>query len=512
MTSTEFDYVVVGGGTAGAVVASRLSEDANLEVALVEWGATDEHEPRALELRRWAELMGSEFDLDYTSVDQPRGNSRIRQARARILGGCTSHNTMIAFRPPVRDLDEWVAAGAEGWGADEFFPYYDRLATNIVPVAPEHRNPYLMDVIGAASTALDIPVHERWNDGPFADGAGFLELGYYPETGRRSSSSVDYLHPIAADRANLHMELETRVLRVVIRPDGDSRPRARAIVVERPGGGRSEITARREIVLCAGSIDTPRLLMLSGVGPADDLRAAGLEVVHDLPGVGRNLMDHPEGLVLWEATEPIPDIGASDWDAIIAVRLDPAAPAPDILCHVPLMTLADHSERLGFVTPEHSLSFTPNVAKPRSRGRVWIESPDPAVQPLIDYGYFTDPDGHDERTLLAGMRMARRVAATEPMARWIAREVFPGPDVQTDEELSELARAAHHTVYHVSGTCRMGAAGDPAAVVDPQLRVRGIAGLRVADASVFPVITTVNTVVTVLMLGERAAHLIRADG
>src|SRR3954462_4165750 len=139
--------------------------------------------------------------------------------------------------------------------------------------------------------------------------------------------------------------------------------------------------------------------MLSGVGPADDLRAAGLDVVHDLPGVGRNLMDHPEGLVLWEATEPVPDIGASDWDAIIAMRLDPAAPAPDILCHIPLMTLADHSERLGVLTPQHSPSFTPHLAQPGRRGRVWIESPDPAVQPLIDYGYFTDPEGHDERTL-----------------------------------------------------------------------------------------------------------------
>ena len=476
-------------------------------VALVEWGPTDEHEPRALELRRWAEMMESEYDLDYASVKQRRGNSHIRQARAKILGGCSSHNTMIAFRPPVRDLDEWVAAGAEGWGAEQFFPYYDRLATNIVPVAPEHRNPYLNDVIAAASAALDIPVRERWNDGPFADGTGFLELGYYPETGIRSSSSVDYLHPIT-DRPNLHIELETRVLRVVI----DSEKQARAIEVERADGSRGEIAARREIVLCAGSIDTPRLLMLSGVGPADDLRAAGVEVTHDLPGVGRNLMDHPEGLVLWEAAEPIPDVGASDWDAIISLRLDPSAPAPDILCHIPLMTLADNSERLGFVTPEHSLSLTPNVAKPRSRGRVWIDSPDPAAQPLIDYGYFTDPEGRDERTLIAGMRMARRVAATEPMAGWITREVFPGPEVQSDEDLSELARAAHHTVYHVSGTCKIGAASDAAAVVDPQLRVRGIGGLRVADASVFPVITTVNTVVTVLMVGERAADLIRTEG
>ena len=396
------------------------------------------------------------------------------------------------------------------WGAEEFLPYYDRLATHIVPVAPEHRNPYLADVISAASKALGIPVRDHWNDGAFADGTGFLELGYYPETGVRSSSSVDYLHRIAADRANLNIHLETRVLRIVIDADGDAGPRARAIEVERADGSRAEIVARREIVLSAGAIDTPRLLLLSGVGPVDELRAAGVGVVHDLPGVGRNLMDHPEGLVLWEATEPIPDIGASDWDAIISLRVDASAPAPDILCHIPLMTMADHSERLGFVTPEHSLSLTPNVAKPRSRGRVWITSPDPTRQPLIDYGYFTDPDHHDERTLLAGMRMARRVAATQPMSRWIAREVFPGPDVQTDEDLSELARAAHHTVYHVSGTCRIGAAEDRAAVVDPQLRVHGIRGLRVADASVFPVITTVNTVVTVLMVGERAADLIRS--
>jgi choline dehydrogenase-like flavoprotein len=514
----QYDYVVVGGGTAGAVVAARLSEDPDVTVALIEWGPSDEHEPRALMLKRWAEMMESEFDLDYRSVEQPRGNSHIRQARARILGGCSAHNTMIAFRPPVRDLEEWVALGADGWGPDEFLPYFERLATNIRPVAPRHRNPYLQDVIDAASTALSIPIRQRWNAEGFTDGTGFLELGYYPETGARSSSSVDYLHPIAAGRDNLSVTLESRALRLRFNDGGDGsegRPgaahRARAVEVERTDGSRTEITARREIVLCCGAIDTPRLLLLSGVGPAQELRDAGVEVVHDLPGVGRNLMDHPEGLVLWEATRPIPDVAASDWDAIISLRIDPAHPAPDILCHIPLMTLADNSERLGFVTPQHSISLTPNVAKPRSRGRVWIESPDPERPPLIDYGYFTDPDGHDEAMLLAGMRMARRVAAQEPMARWVAQEVFPGPEVQSDTDLSELARAAHHTVYHVCGTCRMGAADDPAAVVDPQLRVRGIAGLRIADASIFPVITSVNTVVTVLMVGERAADLIRSD-
>jgi choline dehydrogenase len=418
---------------------------------------------------------------------------------------------MIAFRPPARDLDEWVWLGADGWGADDFLPYYDRLATHIVPVAAEHRNPYLADVITAAATALRIPVRERWNDEPFADGTGFLELGYYPQTGVRSSSSVDYLHPVAQDRPNLHIHLETRVLRVLIDDDGDLGRRARAVEVERPDGSRALIAARREIVLSAGAIDTPRLLLLSGVGPPEDLRAAGVPIVQDLPGVGRNLMDHPEGLVLWEATEPLPDVGASDWDAIISLRLDRSKAAPDILCHIPLMTFAEHSERLGFVTPEHSISMTPNVAQPRSRGRVWIGSPDPNRQPLIDYGYFTDPDGYDERVLLAGMRMARAVAATEPMSRWTGREVFPGVEVQTDDDLSELARAAHHTVYHVCGTCRIGATGDRGSVLDPQLRVRGVRGLRVADASVFPAITTVNTVVTVLMVAERASDLIRSN-
>jgi choline dehydrogenase-like flavoprotein len=499
----EYDYVVVGAGTAGAVVASRLSEERTVTVGLVEWGPSDQDEPRALILRRWAEMIESEYDLDYGSVQQRRGNSHIRQARARILGGCSSHNTMVAFAPLAHDLEEWTALGAGGWGPDEFLPYYDRLATNIVHVASEHRNPYLKDVIEAASRALAIPIRERWNASQFADGTGFLELGYYPDTGVRSSSSVDYLHPIA-NRPNLNVTLEARALRIMF---GAGR-RARALEIGRPDGSRARVAARREIVLCCGAIDTPRLLMLSGVGPARVLDEAGIPVLHDLPGVGRNLMDHPEGLVLWEASRPIPNIGASDWDAIFSMRLKPHTPVPDILCHIPLMTVAANSERLGFVTPEHSITLTPNVAKPRSRGRVWIDSPDPDRPPVIDYGYFTDPDGHDEAVLLAGMRMARRVAATQPMARWVRREVFPGPTIRSEAELSELARAAHHTVYHVCGTCRMGAADDPTAVVDPQLRVRGIAGLRIADASVFPTITTVNTMVTVLMLGERAADLI----
>jgi len=505
VTERVYDHVIVGGGTAGAVLAARLSEDPGTTVALVEWGPSDREEPRALQIRRWFEMLEGEYDLDYRSVAQERGNSHIRQSRARILGGCSAHNTMIAFRPPAADFTDWVQRGAAGWDADTMVGYWDRLQTHIVPVAPEHRNPYLADVVRAACTALDIPVRERWSRAPFADGAGFLEIGYDPATGIRSSSSVAYLHPIMDARDNLDLVLETRALRVLV----DERRRATGVAVRRPDGSAGVLAAAREVILCCGAIDTPRLLLLSGIGPAHDLRELGLEVVADVPGVGESLSDHPEGLVVWEAAAPVPPVGATDWDIAIMLRTDPSSQVPDLLAHVPLMTYAVHAERLGWTIPEHAISMTPNVTRPRSRGRLWLRSPDPDAAPAIDYRSFTDPEAHDERMLLAGLRMARRVAATDPMRRWIAREVFPGPDVRSDEELSTLARATHHTVYHVSCTCRMGAAEDPLAVLDPELRVRGVRGLRVADASAFPSLTTVNPVVAVLMLAERAADLIR---
>ena len=265
------------------------------------------------------------------------------------------------------------------------------------------------------------------------------------------------------------------------------------------------------MIVCCGAIDTPRLLMLSGVGPAGDLRRLGIEVMADSPGVGGNLCDHPEGLIVWEAARPLPPQGASDWDMTIMYRTDPASEVPDVLAHVPLMTFAMHSERLGYPTPRWSITMTPNVTRPGSRGRVSLASADPDDPPLIDYRWFTDDEGHDERTLLAGLRMARRVAAHAPMAGWVAREVFPGPGVESDAELSALARATCHTVYHVSCTARIGAPDDPAAVLDPQLRVRGVDRLRVIDASAFPALTTVNPMVAVLMLAERGAELVRGD-
>ena len=512
--SRTYDVLVVGGGTAGAVIAARLSEDPRRSVGLVEWGPDDRSEPRALQIRRWFEMLEGQYDLDYRSVPQPRGNSHIRQARARILGGCSSHNTMIALRPPDADFDDWAARGAANWDAASMRPLFDRLQTRIEPVAPAHRNPYLADVIDSASAALGIPVRDDWNargdgvggptGGGHPDGVGWLPIGYTPQTGVRSSSSVAYLHPVMDERPNLQVITNARALRVTV-SDGA----ATGVLVRRDDRTLEELGARAEVVVCCGAIDTPRLLLLSGIGPAEQLRAHGLKIVAEVPGVGENLSDHPEGLLVWEAARPIPPVSATDWDVTIMARLlDPNAAVPDVLSHVPLMTYAVHAEMFGLTLPEHSLSLTPNVTRPRSRGRVWLQSADPDAPPLIDYRAFTDPEGYDERALLAGMRMARRVAARAPMSDWVGRELFPGADVEDDEQLSELMRATHHTVYHVSCTCRMGAADDPLAVLDPALRVRGVRRLSVADASAFPSLTTVNPVVAVLMLAERAAELI----
>jgi choline dehydrogenase-like flavoprotein len=495
----EFDYIVVGGGTAGCIVAARLSEDPDVSVCLIEAGPSDEHEERAGSIRRWAEMLEGEYDRDYRSVPQERGNSGIRQARLRILGGCSTANTMISWRPLRGDLDEWAALGVEGWDYDTVSASYDRIAGPIGPVAATDRNPYVADAVAAAASALGLARRESWNDVEFADGAGFFEIGYDPATNMRSSTSRAYLHGV--DRANLTLLLESTVERIVLEA-------GRAIGVQVDG---RVIGARREVIVCCGAIDSPTLLMRSGIGPAPVLTAAGVDVIVDLPGVGENLQDHAEGLIVWEATGERSDVCATGWDAGYVLRVDDDSTVPDISTHIPLHSWTVHAETYGAVIPENNVSFAPNVAKPRSRGRVWITSAHPQVPPAIDYRAFTDPHGRDERMLVEGVRRARRVAAAEPFASHLVREVFPGEHLQTDEELSAVLRATHQTVYHVSCTCRMGGSADPFAVLDSELRVRGVAGVRVVDASVFPTISALNPVGTVMAVAERAVELIRAS-
>jgi choline dehydrogenase-like flavoprotein len=500
---------VVGGGTAGSLLAARLSEDPAVSVILLEAGPSDEHEDRARTLRRWDQMVESEFDLDYRSVPQERGNSEIRQTRSRILGGCSTTNTMIAWTPLASDLEQWAQLGATGWGPEDLLPYRERLLTPIQPVAAADRNPYVHDVVLSAAAALDLPLKEDgWDDGALntdARGAGFFDVGYTPDSNLRSSTSIHYLHPALHARENLSVVTEALVSRVLFATAGPGAT-PRATGVELTSG--EVITADREVLLCAGAIDSPALLQRSGVGPRAVLETAGVDVVVDSPGVGENLQDHAEGLVVWEAVRPVPSTCASGWDAGAMLTLGDTPGAPDVLMHFPVEAWAVHPENHGYSFPDAIVSIAPNVAKPSSRGRVWITSPDPSVAPSIDYRYFTDQEGHDEAMLLAGVRAARKIAAAEPMASWVGRELFPGPSVVTDQELSEVQRANHQTVYHVSCTCKMGADGDPMAVLDPQLRVRGVEGLRVVDASAMPTLTATNPVVTIMMLAERAADLI----
>jgi choline oxidase len=278
--------------------------------------------------------------------------------------------------------------------------------------------------------------------------------------------------------------------------------RAVAVVTD-----RGTVRADHEIILSAGAIDTPKLLMLSGIGPADHLVEHGIAVLADLPGVGANLQDHIETPVTWEGTraagESINGLDLGVYASVGGGSFNLQA----TIGHFSYWLWAPPFDELP--RPEPAFTFAPNVARPASRGTVRLASANPADKPVVDPAYFTDPENRDERVLVEGIRLARRFAATTALKDWVVREVSPGPDLQTDEELGRYARTYSNTVYHPSCTAKMGAADDPTAVVDPQLRVRGIEGLRIADASIFPEIVRVNPNMTIVMVGSKAADLIR---
>lgn len=504
-----YDYVIVGGGTAGAILAARLSEDPEVTVALLEWGPSDQDEERALLLQRYPEMLDSEYDLNYPIAPQQRGNSALTLHRGRILGGTSAINNMGALPPLPADLEEWARLGVDGWDLESFAPYRERLAITTSRPRPEDRNACIDAVLAAATTALGVPSIDAWPIEPISGGAGYLDLGYDPTSGLRSSSSVAYLRR-ATGRDNLHLVLESRALGIEL--DG---ARAASVRARRADGSELHLSARREVVVSCGAIDTPRLLLLSGIGPKAEIESVGITPRVDLPGVGENLVDHVEGLVVFELNRS-PDEG---WPSVLdaaafVAPVDHGSAAPQVMAHIFRYSPDDSygsGTTYGYEPPEHSLSITPNVTRPRSRGTVKLQASDPDSAPLIDFRYFSDAEGHDERIALAGVRMARAIGATEPFADWVERELFPGPELRDDAELSERVRAAHGSVCHAAGTCRMGSPDDPLAVLDSRLRVRDVEGLRVVDASAFPTLTTFNPMVTVMMLAERAAAMIEAD-
>ncbi|KZF04098.1 GMC family oxidoreductase [Rhodococcus sp. EPR-147] len=513
MTDTQFDYVVAGGGTAGCVLAARLSEDPSVSVCLVEAGPTDVGDKAILELAEWMHLLDSGYDWDYPVEPQERGNSFMRHARARVLGGCSSHNSCIAFHPPAETLDDWAAAGATGWGASDVLPLVARVESNDTgrgqdgPVRIRDVPPN--DPCGAAvlesAAGIGLPTVAFNRGTPVLNGAGWFQINA-GEDGLRMSTSHAYLHPIIGTRPNLEVRTDCWISEILI----DESLTATGVRYQRPDlTGYDTVSARREVIVTAGAIDTPKLLMLSGIGPAAQLQEMGITVRVDSPGVGENLDDHVEGLVFWEASKPMVTTSSQWWEIGVFAQTDDSLNYPDIMMHYGSVPFDMNTLRWGYPTPDNGFCLTPNVTQGRSRGTVRLRSRDFRDRAKVDPRYFTDSDGHDDAVMLAGLKLARRIAADGPLAGWIERELAPGPDAVTDDDLLDYVHKTHNTVYHPAGTARMGSVDDTMAVLDPELRVKGIAHLRVVDASAMPKLPYVNPNITVMTMAEKCADLIR---
>ncbi|KAJ6013277.1 hypothetical protein N7540_007868 [Penicillium herquei] len=518
-----YDYIVVGGGTAGCVIAARLAQYLpNKRVLVIEGGPSDFSDDRVLNLKEWLNLLGGELDYDYPTTEQPNGNSHIRHSRAKVLGGCSSHNTLISFRPFEYDCRNWVAQGCHGWDFETFTRLIDGLRNTFQPVHGRHRNQLCKDWIQACSSAMNIPIIPNFNadirkNGELTEGVGFFNVSYNPDDGRRSSASVAYIHPILRGeekRPNLTILTNAWVSKVNV--EGDS---VTGVNVTLQSGAKHTLRARKETVLCAGAVDTPRLMLLSGLGPKEQLSALGIPVVKDIPGVGENLIDHPESIIMWELNAPV-DHTMTTMDSDAGIFLRREAPdaagfdgrAADVMMHCYQIPFTLNTTRLGYDEPVHAFCMTPNIPRPRSRGRLYLTSADPSVKPALDFRYFTDPEGYDAATIVEGFKAARKIAQESPFKQWIKREVAPGLDVQSDEALSEYGRRVAHTVYHPAGTTKMGdPVRDPLAVVDSKLKIRGLKGVRIADAGVFPDMPSINPMLTVLAIGERAAEMIAEE-
>jgi choline dehydrogenase len=521
-----YDFIIVGGGSAGSVLAGRLSEDPSARVLLLEAGGTDRHPFYHLPAG-FAKMTKGIGSWGWSTTPQRHMNGMtIRFTQARVIGGGSAINAQIYTRGNALDYDEWRQMGCDGWSFEDVLPYFRKAEDNDTwnnrwhgkggplgvsrPAAPLP----ICEAYFRAAAELGIPRNDDMT-GETQDGVGYYQLTQ--RNARRSSAAMAYLAPNRG-RANLTVRTDAQVRRLIVEA-------GRAVGVELMDGTR--LTAGAEVILSSGAIGSPRLLMLSGIGPADHLAEVGVTPVLDQPGVGSNFQDHLDLFAIAEVTGPhtYDRYAKPLWSAVAGLQYlltkkgpvasslfetggfwyaDPDARSPDIQFH---LGLGSGIEAGVAAMPNGGVTLNSAYLRPRSRGTIRLASADPAAAPLIDPNYWEDP--HDREMSIRGLKLAREILRQPALKPYVLAERLPGPEVRTDQDYFDYACRHAKTDHHPAGTCRMGS--DPAAVVDARLRLNGIAGLRVVDASVMPTLVSSNTNAPTIMIAEKAADMIRAD-
>jgi choline dehydrogenase len=527
----EFDYIVVGAGSAGCVLANRLSADGRLRVLLLEAGPEDRYLWIHIPIGYAKTMFNPRYNWGFeTDADPNMGGRRFYWPRGKCLGGSSSINGLIYVRGQPGDYDAWAAAGNEGWGWSDVLPYFVKSEHNSRGASPGHGadgpqwcsdigvKHELMEAIIRGGEELGVPRTGDFNAGR-QEGVGYYQL--FTRRGWRCSSSVGYLRP-ARSRANLEVRTGAQATRVVM--EG----RRAAGVEYRQGGELRQARARREVILSAGAIQSPQLLQLSGIGPPGLLQRLGIPVIAGLPGVGANLQDHLQVRAIYKVSKPITtndDLASLagkvriglQWvlsrKGPLAVGINqgglftkvlPESGSPDIQFHFATLS-ADVAG--GNPHPWPGCTFSVCQLRPESRGKVEIRTTDPFEAPSMQPNYLSTE--RDRRCVVEGLRFMRRLAGTGALVPYLTEEYRPGPAVASDEELLGFAREYGQTIFHPSGTCRMGR--DDRAVVDARLRVRGVDALRVVDCSIMPTLVSGNTHAPVVMIAEKASDAILAD-
>lgn len=523
------DFIIVGGGAAGCVLANRLSEDPANSVLLLEAGGKDWH-PLIHMPAGFAKMTRGIASWGWSTVPQRHMKDRIFwYTQAKVIGGGSSINAQIYTRGNARDYDAWASEeGCGGWSYREVLPYFKRAENNQRYANDYHSyggplgvsNPIaplpICEAYFRAAQEMGIPFNPDFN-GATQEGVGYYQLTQ--KDAKRSSAAIAYLRPIAS-RKNLTVRTGVLVTRIVVE-------NGRAIgveIVEKPGARPRILHAEREVIISSGAIGSPKLLMQSGIGPADHLKSIGITPIHDLPSVGSNMQDHLDLFVIAECTgdhtyDNYAKLHRTAWAGIQYLLLkkgpaasslfetggfwyaDPTAGWPDVQFHLGLGSGIEAGvEKL----KNPGVTLNSAYLRPRSRGTVRLASADPAAMPLIDPNYWADP--HDREMSIRGLRLAREIMRQAALKPYVLREVLPGPSLESDDDLFDYACRTAKTDHHPVGTCRMGQ--DAMSVVTPDLKLRGIEALRVCDASVMPRVPSSNTNAPTIMVGEKGADLI----